>query len=103
MNAALAAMRQDFVEPAPDLLADTLAGLSRTPKRLMSKYFYDARGSQLFEQITRQPEYYLTRVEQALLDARLDDIAAADRCRRACRGIRQRQRPQDAAAARGAG
>ena len=76
MNAALAAMRQDFVEPAPDLLADTLAGLSRTPKQLMSKYFYDARGSQLFEQITRQPEYYLTRVEQALLEARLDDIAA---------------------------
>jgi len=76
MNAALAALRQDFVEPVPELLADTLAGLSRTPKRLLSKYFYDARGSQLFEQITRQPEYYLTRVEQALLEAQLDEIAA---------------------------
>jgi len=76
MNAALAAMHQDLVEPAPDLLADTLAGLSRTPKQLLSKYFYDARGSQLFEQITHQPEYYLTRVERALLDARLDDIGA---------------------------
>ena len=76
MNAALAAMQQDFIEPAPDLLADTLAGLSRTPKQLMSKYFYDARGSHLFEQITQQPEYYLTRVEQALLETRLDDITA---------------------------
>lgn len=60
-----------------ELLEDTLAGLSRTPRRLLSKYFYDARGSQLFEQITRQPEYYLTRVEKALLDACAADIAAA--------------------------
>jgi dimethylhistidine N-methyltransferase len=64
-------------DPAGDLLDDTLDGLSRSPKALRSKYFYDARGSQLFEQITQQPEYYLTRVEQALLDARGDDIAAA--------------------------
>ena len=77
MNAALAARQREFVEPAQDLLGDTLAGLSRRPRRLLSKYFYDARGSQLFEQITRQPEYYLTRVEQALLDARRDEIADA--------------------------
>ena len=77
MNAALATLPREFVEPTRDLLGDTLAGLSRTPRRLLSKYFYDARGSQLFEQITRQPEYYLTRVEQALLDARLDEIAEA--------------------------
>ncbi len=77
MNAALAALQREFVEPTQDLLGDTLAGLSRTPRRLLSKYFYDARGSQLFEQITRQPEYYLTRVEQALLDARLGEIADA--------------------------
>lgn len=60
-----------------DIAADVLAGLARTPKRLPSKYFYDARGSQLFEDITRQPEYYLTRVEIALLEARMADIAAA--------------------------
>jgi len=60
-----------------ELLADTLAGLARSPRRLLSKYFYDARGSQLFEQITRQPEYYLTRVEKALLDTCAADIAAA--------------------------
>lgn len=66
------------LRPQPDdIIGDALAGLARTPKRLPSKYFYDARGSRLFEAITRQPEYYLTRVEQALLDARMPDIAAA--------------------------
>jgi dimethylhistidine N-methyltransferase len=75
MNAARSAMQRQVVEPTQDLLGDTLAGLARTPRRLLAKYFYDARGSQLFEQITQQPEYYLTRVEQALLDARLGEIA----------------------------
>lgn len=60
-----------------DLAGDALAGLSATPKRLPSKYFYDRRGSELFEDITRQPEYYLTRVELALLENRGADIAAA--------------------------
>ncbi len=60
-----------------DIAADVLAGLSRTPKSLPSKYFYDARGSQLFEDITRQPEYYLTRVEIALLESRMAEIAYA--------------------------
>ncbi|GAB1594912.1 L-histidine N(alpha)-methyltransferase [Lysobacter claricitrinus] len=54
--------------PTPDdLRGDVLAGLSSTPKHLSSKYFYDARGSVLFEAITRQPEYDLTRTEIALL------------------------------------
>jgi dimethylhistidine N-methyltransferase len=66
------------LHPSPDdILGDTIAGLSTTPKRLSSKYFYDARGSQLFEQITRQPEYYLTRVELALLEATMPAIADA--------------------------
>ncbi|GAB3339600.1 L-histidine N(alpha)-methyltransferase [Marilutibacter aestuarii] len=66
------------LHPSPDdILGDTLAGLSATPKRLSSKYFYDARGSQLFEQITRQPEYYLTRVELGLLDSAMRSIAEA--------------------------
>lgn len=67
----------DLHPPADDILRDALAGLSRTPKRLPSKYFYDAQGSRLFEAITRQPEYYLTRVEQALLDDYLPAIASA--------------------------
>ncbi|NUS39526.1 MAG: L-histidine N(alpha)-methyltransferase [Lysobacter sp.] len=64
------------LRPSPDdILGDALAGLSSTPKRLPSKYFYDAAGSRLFEAITRQPEYYLTRVELALLARRAADIA----------------------------
>jgi L-histidine N-alpha-methyltransferase len=50
-------------------------GLTRTPKRLPSKYFYDDAGSKLFEQITNLPEYYLTRAEQSLLEDRAADIA----------------------------
>ena len=49
------------------LAADVRAGLQATPKRLPPKYFYDARGSALFEQITRLPEYYLTRAETEIL------------------------------------
>lgn len=56
-------------------LADAIAGLGSTPKRLPSKYFYDARGSALFEAITEQPEYYLTRVEMQLLRDCLADLA----------------------------
>ena len=66
------------LRPTPDdITGDVLAGLSATPKRLPSKYFYDARGSKLFEEITRQPEYYPTRIELALLDASMPAIAAA--------------------------
>jgi L-histidine N-alpha-methyltransferase len=50
-------------------------GLTSTPKSLPSKYFYDERGSRLFERITELPEYYLTRAEQALLDSRAGYIA----------------------------
>jgi L-histidine N-alpha-methyltransferase len=50
-------------------------GLSREPKRLPSKYFYDERGSRLFERITELPEYYLTRAELSLLERRAGEIA----------------------------
>lgn len=63
-------------DPSATLRRDVIAGLSRRPKRLPSKYFYDARGSALFEAITRQPEYYLTRVEQGLLAQSMPAIAA---------------------------
>src|SRR5690606_19000093 len=56
------------------ITAEVLAGLAQQPKALPSKYFYDARGSALFEQITRQPEYYLTRTELALLQQELPAI-----------------------------
>ncbi|NLC60919.1 MAG: L-histidine N(alpha)-methyltransferase, partial [Gammaproteobacteria bacterium] len=70
----------DLVDLQPSrerIAADVVAGLSAVPRRLPSKYFYDARGSELFERITHQPEYYLTGVEIALMEARMADIARA--------------------------
>ncbi len=61
---------------AESLRADVLAGLTRSPKQLPPKWFYDARGSELFEQITRLPEYYPTRAEREILRDRADEIAA---------------------------
>ncbi|MEU5530409.1 L-histidine N(alpha)-methyltransferase [Micromonospora chersina] len=58
------------------LREDVRAGLTATPKWLPPKWFYDARGSALFEEITRLPEYYPTRAERAVLAAHADDIAA---------------------------
>jgi L-histidine N-alpha-methyltransferase len=53
----------------PRMLAEVAAGLSAPQKELPPKYFYDHRGSELFEEITRLPEYYPTRTERALLEA----------------------------------
>jgi L-histidine Nalpha-methyltransferase len=62
------------------LRADVLSGLSATPKTLPPKYFYDERGSALFDEITRLPEYYLTRAETSILAARAAEIAALSGC-----------------------
>ena len=59
------------------LRSDVLAGLQKTPKRLPPKWFYDDRGSELFEQITRLTEYYPTEAERSILSARANDIALA--------------------------
>lgn len=56
---------------------DVLAGLARQPKRIASKYFYDAQGSALFERICTQPEYYPTRTELSILRVCGDELAAA--------------------------
>jgi dimethylhistidine N-methyltransferase len=55
---------------------DVIDGLTRQPKQLPPKYFYDEAGSELFEQITVQPEYYPTRTELDILRGRGADIAA---------------------------
>jgi L-histidine N-alpha-methyltransferase len=57
------------------LRADALAGLTATPKELPPKWFYDDRGSELFDAITRLPEYYPTRREREILAARAGEIA----------------------------
>jgi dimethylhistidine N-methyltransferase len=61
--------------PADTLKETVLAGLAASPKRIPPKYFYDHEGSRLFEAICAQPEYYLTRVETALLQAEAEAIA----------------------------
>lgn len=61
--------------PMNDLLDIVQHGLAHKPKRLPSWLFYDERGSQLFEQICEQPEYYLTRCEIALMNAHAGSIA----------------------------
>ena len=60
---------------ADALAADVRAGLTRSPKELPPKWFYDDRGSQLFDEITRLPEYYPTRAERSILAARAAEIA----------------------------
>lgn len=66
------ARRLDHTESA--FARDVLEGLAHQPKRLPPKYFYDAAGSDLFEQITRLPEYYPTRAELAILHSRASEI-----------------------------
>ncbi|MBZ4324306.1 L-histidine N(alpha)-methyltransferase, partial [Streptomyces huiliensis] len=62
---------------AAALRADVAEGLTRSPKELPPKWFYDARGSALFDEITLLPEYYPTRAEREILRARAAGIAAA--------------------------
>src|SRR5689334_2467401 len=61
------------------LRADAERGLRSTPKDIPPKWFYDRRGSQLFDDITRLPEYYPTRRERAILEARATEIARITR------------------------
>ncbi|WP_018683584.1 L-histidine N(alpha)-methyltransferase [Actinokineospora enzanensis] len=58
------------------LAKDAREGLAADPKSLPPKWFYDARGSELFEEITRLPEYYPTRAEREILAQRAPEIAA---------------------------
>jgi L-histidine Nalpha-methyltransferase len=60
----------------PAFLADVLAGLRQDRKAIPARWFYDHRGSELFEEITRLPEYYPTRVETALLAQHCPEVGA---------------------------
>ncbi len=60
----------------PDPALDIIRGLSQASKTLPAQYFYDDHGSQLFEQICELPEYYPTRTETAILQARASEIAS---------------------------
>jgi L-histidine N-alpha-methyltransferase len=61
------------------MVRDVREGLTKSPKQLSPKYFYDERGSELFEEITQLPEYYLTRAERMLLERRISEIITAVR------------------------
>ncbi|UQX04093.1 L-histidine N(alpha)-methyltransferase [Streptomyces sp. RerS4] len=63
------------------LASDVRSGLTRMPKELPPKWFYDARGSELFEEITRLPEYYPTRAEREILLERAQEIATVSGAR----------------------
>ncbi len=63
-------------DAAATMARDVRAGLCAYPKELAPKYFYDERGSQLFEQITELPEYYPTRAEREILAERSAEILA---------------------------
>lgn len=58
----------------PAFLSDVIDGLSQPRKAIPARWFYDRRGSELFEEITRLPEYYPTRIETALLAQHCDEI-----------------------------
>jgi L-histidine N-alpha-methyltransferase len=69
-----------YLDPADlgaALRADARRGLTAAPKDLPPKWFYDDRGSELFDEITRLPEYYPTRTERSILLAHADDIVDA--------------------------
>jgi L-histidine Nalpha-methyltransferase len=61
---------------AGGFLRDAILGLRSAPKRISPKYFYDSEGSLLFDAICELPEYYVTRTELSILDARAGDIAS---------------------------
>ena len=65
-----------------DFFSEVLQGLQRQPRQIPPKFFYDERGSELFDAICRTDEYYLTRTEQQLLQRHAVDIAGliGERC-----------------------
>jgi L-histidine Nalpha-methyltransferase len=67
-------------DSAAAMARDVRRGLTAEPKELSPKYFYDERGSQLFEQITELPEYYPTRAEREILSDNSREILAAAGC-----------------------
>src|SRR5205823_4094534 len=75
VHAAALAQAYQFDEQTSAFAGDVIGDLSKFPKKLSPKYFYDAKGSELFEQITVLPEYYPTRTELAILRERGGEIA----------------------------
>ncbi len=75
VHAPALAKAHAFDEATSVFAGDVIEHLEQHPKRLSPKYFYDAAGSELFEQITVLPEYYPTRTELGILRGRGGEIA----------------------------
>ncbi|MGB8401332.1 L-histidine N(alpha)-methyltransferase [Bradyrhizobium sp.] len=75
VHATALAKAHQFDQQTSAFAGDVIDDLSQHPKRLSPKYFYDAAGSELFEQITLLPEYYPTRTELGILRDRGGEIA----------------------------
>src|ERR1700716_620717 len=76
VHAAALAKEHQFDQQTSAFASEVIDDLSQRPKRLSPKYFYDATGSELFEQITLLPEYYPTRTELSILRDRGSAISA---------------------------
>ena len=68
-------MLATFEKVDPQFRADVLRGLASTPKAIPARWLYDSQGSELFDAITRLPEYYPTRTETALLQEIMPEVA----------------------------
>ena len=67
---------QKFKHAEHNFSSDVLVGLSKFPKELPSRYFYDEKGSRLFQKITELPEYYLTKCENEILNTQKNKISS---------------------------
>ncbi|HET7921535.1 MAG TPA: L-histidine N(alpha)-methyltransferase [Gammaproteobacteria bacterium] len=77
ISQALSVTLHDYHPQDGDVREEILAGLRAPQKTLPCKYFYDARGSQLFDAICELPEYYPTRTELGIMETHVAEIAAA--------------------------
>ena len=99
VHAAALAQAHQFDEQTSAFAGDVIGDLSQFPKRLSPKYFYDAAGSELFEQITVLPEYYPTRTELGILRSRGERDRRHHSEGRGTGGIRRRRHHQGPPAA----
>ncbi|RNI27483.1 L-histidine N(alpha)-methyltransferase [Rufibacter immobilis] len=76
-NKSLVNLLPQLVSTDNGLAQDVRQGLSQNPKKLSSRFFYDAKGSQLFQQIMELPEYYLTKLEHQILSRQRKEILYA--------------------------
>ncbi|MGH8283166.1 MAG: L-histidine N(alpha)-methyltransferase [Gammaproteobacteria bacterium] len=77
ISQALSVTLHDYNPRAADMRGEVLSGLREPQKTLPCKYFYDTRGSQLFDAICELPEYYPTRTELGIMEAHVTGMAAA--------------------------